>query len=106
MLNKHIKNATTYGELSLKVVKILTENLETSRKSLLQPRLFKKKRKGIKKISTDTGRKGGKSVWSGPSHWQTQGPSRGGEGIPAAFGTPALGSNTKEASSLSWFESQ
>ena len=67
MLNKHIKNATTYGELSLKIVKILTENLETGRKSLLQQRLFKKKRKEKKKISTDTGRKGGKSVWSGPS---------------------------------------
>ena len=68
MLNEHIKNATTYGELSLKIVKILTENLETGRKSLLQQRLFKKKRKKKKKkISTDTGRKGGKSVWSGPS---------------------------------------
>lgn len=44
MLNKHIKNAATYGELSLKIVKILTENLETGRKSLLQPRLFKKKK--------------------------------------------------------------
>lgn len=107
MLNEHIKNATTYGELSLKIVKILTENLETGRKSLLQQRLFKKKRKEKKKRSALTlvGREENQ-FGQDPHSWQAQGPSRGREGIPATFGTPALGSKTKNASSLSWFESQ
>ena len=60
MLKKHIKNAATYGELSLKIVKILTENLETGRKSLLQPRLLKKKKK--KKESSALTLAGGRKV--------------------------------------------
>lgn len=87
MLNKHIKNAATYGELSLKIVKILTENLETGRKSLLQPRLFKKKKKK-RKLSSDTGRREESQFGRDPHSWQARGPFRGGKGIPATFLAP------------------
>lgn len=71
---------------------------------------------GCKERATESGRKGGEEIFSGPLSLagdteeegvpQAQDPPWGTRGLSHILGSPALGHNTRKMSPLSWCESQ